>query len=238
MLYLAQLLGSNFLEVAEVKPQGVGSNQRSFLLHVCAQDLAQSLVKQVSAGVVGFNGTTLVHIDAGHEFCFRSRRNLVQDVDGYAILLFGVKHLDGLVLVDKYSLVANLASHLSIERSLIQNSFVDNTLLLLHLAILQDVAGIFRIVVSYELAFSIVEDNPVASFHLSCVSCACLLLLHLHVEPLLVYRQSILAADQFSQVQRESEGVEERESLVASNLSLAGCTCLLHHSVEQFDTVL
>ena len=48
-LHLAQLLGSDLLEVGEVETQCVGVDIRSLLLHMVAEYLLQCIVEQVSS---------------------------------------------------------------------------------------------------------------------------------------------------------------------------------------------
>ena len=65
---LADLLGRDRLEVAEVEPQAVGRDQRTLLLHVVAEHLAQRPVQDVGAGVVAPDRVAPIDIDRGRAF--------------------------------------------------------------------------------------------------------------------------------------------------------------------------
>ena len=159
-------------------------------------------------------------------------------MNGHTVLLLGVKHTDGLGLVHQFALVAHFTTHLAIEGSLVKDYLVYHALLLLHLAILQDVARIFCKIISDKLSLAFGQHGPVAHFHLCGVAGAGFLLLHLHVEAIHIHRHAVLSANQFREVQGEAEGVEKRKCLVAGNYGLSGSAGLLHHAVEQTDTVL
>ena len=224
MLNLTNLLGSNLLEVREVEAQVVGSYQRTLLLNVLAQNGAQSLVQQVGTGVVGLGGTTALHIDASHEFSLGIGGDALQQVNGNAVLLLGVEHADGLLVVYEHTGIAYLTAHLAIERSLVEDSLIDNALLLLHLAVLDDAAAVFCIIISNEGAeflagkfLVLANDVPVAHLHLSSVAGTCLLLLHLGIETSLVHGHTVFAADKFSQVQGEAKGVKQGERLLTGD---------------------
>ena len=65
LLHLAQLFCCNFLEVAEVEAQAVGCYQTTFLLHVRADDLAESVVQDMCGRVVTFDGAAAFTVNGG-----------------------------------------------------------------------------------------------------------------------------------------------------------------------------
>ena len=186
-----------------------------------AQNCAKRFVKQVGARVVGFRGTTLIHIHASHERGFRMFWQLVHQMDRQVVFGLHVKHVDGLGLAHKYALVAYLTTHLGIEWSGVEHHFVAFSFLLLNLSIFQYITAVFCVVVTHELAFSIFQHYPVAGLNLCGIAGAGFLLLHLHVETSLVNCHAIFAAYQLGQVKRETIGVEQREGFLTGNFCLA-----------------
>ena len=98
-------------------------------------------------------------------------------------------------------------------------------------------ALVFRVVVAHKLLFALCQFYPVAVFHHGGVACSCLLLLHFFIKLFLVNGQSVLAANQFCQVKRETIGVEEFESLHAVQFGLASLFHLFHGLCQQVDAV-
>ena len=121
---------------------------------------------------------------------------------------------------------------------MVEHHLVECVLLLCDLAVAQDVALILGVVVTHELLFAILDLHPVTVLHGSGVAGACLLLVHLAVEALLVDGETVLAADQFGEVERETVGVEEAESLLAVELRLGVLLQFVHVAVEQLDALL
>ena len=152
-LHLSQLVVADFLEVREVEAQRVGADERTLLLHVVAQHLLQGVVQQVGSSMVGGRGITLVGIDASHELRCGVFRQLLDDVDALSVLAFGIDDFDGLVLVAEHTAVSYLTTHLSVERGVVEHQLVELVLLLSHLAVAQDVAVVFGVVIADELLF-------------------------------------------------------------------------------------
>ena len=98
-------------------------------------------------------------------------------------------------------------------------------------------ALIFCIVVTHELLFARTNLNPVAILYGSGITGTLLLLLHLCLKLLLVYRQTTLATDKFCQVERETIGIEKAESLCSVEFCLAFCLYCLDSGREHIDTV-
>ena len=93
--------------------------------------------------MVGSTGVTLVSIDAGHELSCGLLRQLLYDMYRLAVLALRVDNLDGLVLRDEHTLVANLSTHLTIEWGGRQHDLIELVLLLCHLTIAQNLALVF-----------------------------------------------------------------------------------------------
>ena len=240
-LHLAQLLGCHLLEVAEVKAQAFGRNERAFLLYMCAKHLAKGLIQQVRGAVVGLAGVTLVSIHASHEIGFGVFGQLLGDVHGEAVLALRVDDVDGLKLADDDALVAHLSAHLGIERCLVQHNLVVGLLLLHDAAVAQDAAFVFSVVPAYELTLggrTAEHILPVIGLHGGGIAGALLLLLHLGVETGFIHGEVVLAADELGEVEGEAVGVEEREGFGAADLALAGGLRVGHHLVEELDARL
>ena len=201
------------------------------------QHLTECLIEQVGTRVVRLRSTTLVYIHACHEFCFGLLWQLINNVDAEVVLFLHIEHVDRFVFIDEHTLVTHFTTHFCIERSRVEYHFVSSALLCLHLAVFQDVASIFCIVIAYELALTFSKNHPVASLHLCSIASTVLLLLHFGIETCLIDCHAFLTTDQFCEVEREAECIEECESLVASDFSLTSCLGLFHHATEQLDTV-
>ncbi len=205
---------------------------------MCAEHLTQGCVEQVCCRVVGGTGTALCRVHACHEVCFRMFGHLVGDVHADAVLAFGIDDVYRVVLAYQYAAVADLSAHLAIERRAVEHNLIVAALLLRHLAVAQYVTFVFAVVVAHKLRLAFAQGNPVARLHGCGIACTLLLLLHLLVELLLVYGQTVLAAYQFGEVEREAVGVEQRECLHAVKLCLAGSLDIGHCLAEQADALV
>ena len=156
---------------------------------------------------------------------------------GLTVLALRVYDIDGLSLVADNSAVAYLTTHLAIEWSIVENQLVELVLLLGYLAVTDDVALIFSIIITYELLLALSQLYPVAVLYSSGVAGALLLLLHLYIELLLVNGKAVLSADKLSKVERESVSVEQTEGLNAIELGLALSLKLIHSLVKHADTL-
>ena len=99
-------------------------------------------------------------------------------------------------------------------------------------------ALVFGEVVANELLFAFAQDNPVGVLNSGSVACAFLLLLHLGVELVCSNGESVLAADELGEVEREAVCVEQTECLHAVELCLALLLQLVHSRVEHVDALL
>ena len=238
VLYLAELLISYLLEVREVETQCILIYIRTLLLYVVAQNLLQAVVEQVGSCMVGCTSLAVLDIYASHEISVYILWQLLYDVDALVVLALGVDNLDGLVLANEYTLVANLSTHLTIEWSVVEYQLIERVLLLSHLAVAQDVALIFCIVVTHEVLVAFFQNFPVAVLYSSSIAGTLFLLLHLLVEACSIYGVTILTADKLCQVERETVCIEEAECAYAIKLSLAMSLELVHIAIEEVDTLL
>ena len=115
-------------EVREVKAQMVGSNQRSRLLHMLAQNFAQSGLKQMRGRVVAHGGFANFGVDHGIDFVAYANWLLRDDLMRAHALNRGVASLhfgdDGVVIVGvEPSAVADLSAGLGIERRVVEDDF-------------------------------------------------------------------------------------------------------------------
>ena len=188
--------------------------------------------------MVGCRSLACVNVDACHEVSFRILGQFLYNVYRLAVLTLGVSNVHCLVLAYQNAGVTDLTTHLTVERCVVQYEFVVCVLLLCHLAIAQDVALVFGEVVAHELLFALAQVHPVAVLNGCCVACAFLLLLHLGVEFVLSYSKSVLTADEFGEVEGESVGVEEAESLHAVELCLVLLLKLFHSRRKEVDALL
>ena len=157
----------------------------------------------------------------------------------YALVVFtlSIDDVDSFVLANEYTLIAYLTTHLTIERSMIEYKFIEAVLLLCHLTITKNVAFVFCIVITNKLLFAFTQDFPVTIFNSCCITGTCLLLCHLLIELLFIYGIAVLCADKFCQIEWETIGVEEAESLLTIELCLAMCLQLIHRAIEEHNTL-
>ena len=181
-LHLANFFGSDLLEVGEVETETLRRDERSLLLNVRAEHFAEGLVDEVRRGVVGFAGTALIDIDAGHEFGLGMSGQLLSEVDGEVVFALGVEDFNRFLLVDQYALVAYLSAHFCIERRVVKHQFKVGLLLLLHLAIFQNAAAVFGEIPTVEGGVAFGQHHPVTRFGSGSVAGAFLLLLHFGIE--------------------------------------------------------
>ena len=153
------------------------------------------------------------------------------------VLTLGIDDINSFVLANKYTLVTYLTTHLTIERSIVEYKFIETVLLLSHLAVTEDVALIFCVVVTNKLLFAFTQYFPVTILYSGSIARTCFLLFHLLVELLLVNSISVLCADKFGEVEWETVGIEEAESLLTIELSLTMCLQLVHCTVKEHDTL-
>ena len=123
-----QFLVRNAGEVRKIKAEVVGSDQRSCLLHVLAQNLAQPRLQQVRGGVVAHGGLADGVVDDGIDFVAYADWLLGDDLVCANALNRGVTAFhfgdDGVVIVGvEPSAVANLAAGFGVEGRVIEDDF-------------------------------------------------------------------------------------------------------------------
>ena len=97
---------------------------------------------------------------------------------------------------------------------------------------------VFSIVVTYELLLTRLQLYPVTVLYSGGIAGAFLLLLHLSVELLLVNSEVILTTDEFSEVEGETIGIKQTESLDTIQLVLTLSLQFLHSFVKHRDTLI
>ena len=110
----------------EVEAQVYGIDQRSGLLHVLAENLAQSRMKKMGRGVVAHGGFANVVVHDGVDFVSDADGLLGEDLMGAHALNRGIASGnvgdDGVVIVGvEPSAIADLSARLRVERSVIEN---------------------------------------------------------------------------------------------------------------------
>ena len=158
-------------------------------------------------------------------------------MDALVVFALGIDDFDGFSLVDEYTAVTYLSTHLSVERSVVEHEFIEFVLLLCHLAVAQDMTVVFGIVVAHKLLFASHEFGPVGVFHSGSVACAIFLFLHFSVKLFLIHRESVFAANQFGEVEWESVGVEQSECLNAIQLVFTLSLEFLHSIANHRDAL-
>ena len=148
-------------------------------------------------------------------FCLRSASTL--RVDGEPILLDGVGDSDLLpAFGDEETGVSDLSAHLSVERSTVEDKLEHLLVFLLHRPLPEESGPFDReVVIAHEFLFARIVFDPVAEFIGGGVAGSLLLLEEFGIETVHVDGVTVLAGDQFGEVDRESVGVVEDEGVVA-----------------------
>ena len=187
--------------------------------------------------MVGCACITLVGINASHEVSLNILRQSLDDMYRLVVLALGIGDVYRFVFVYEYAGITHLTSHLSIERSAVENKLIVRVLLLCHLAVAQYMTFIFRVVVAHKLLLARTNLNPVAVLHSRSVASTLFLLLHLGLELLLVNTYSALTTDKLCKVERESVCVKQTERLGAVEYCLALSLNSFDGGVQHVDTV-
>ena len=124
LFHLTDFLVRHFLEVGEVKTQRVGRDIGTFLFDMCSQHLTQRLVQQVSSRVVAFALDTFLLVDFGGKSHRHIFRQFSDQMYRQVVFAFRVDHVDRLVVSNQPTGVADLSTHLCVERSLVQNDLI------------------------------------------------------------------------------------------------------------------
>ena len=238
VLHLTELLSRHFLEIVEVEAQDLVVDIRTALLCLLTEHLLQCIVEEVRSCMVASRALTLLYIHLSVEVSSDVLRQFLDDMNALVVLALGVDDLDGLIGEDELTLVAYLTTHLSVERSLVEDDLIEHVLLLCHLTVTEDMCIAVVGVVADELLLALMHVDPVAVLHSGSVACTLFLLSHLLVEALGVYCEAVLTADKLGEVEWEAIGIEEAESLLALELCFAGSLQLVHVDGEEVDTTL
>ena len=201
-----------------------------------AEHFAQGLIEQVGGCVVGFAGAAGFHVNAGHKFGRWVFREFTRQMDGQVVFALRVEDFNGFLFVAEHTAVAHLSAHFGVERCRVEHEFKIGLLLLLHLAVAQDVAGVFREVPAFKFRFAFAHHNPVACFHCGGVAGTFLLLFHFGVEGVFINGHSLFGTDELRKVERETIGVEEREGLLSVHHGLALFLRVSNDPFEHGDT--
>ena len=131
--------------------------------------------------------------------------------------------------------VAYLSAHLAVERSAVEHELNHLPVLLFHCPVAREPCPVnLREIVAEELyVVAVVELNPVAELVRRGVAGPVLLFLELNLKPFEVDGISLFRRDELAQVNREPEGVIERESVLSRDDLCVGA--FLHNAVNQPD---
>ena len=91
---------------------------------MCSQNFTQRLVQQVSSRVVTFALDTFLLVDLGGKSYRYILRQFSYQMYRQVIFALRIDHVDRLVIGNQPTGVADLSTHLCIERSLIQNDLI------------------------------------------------------------------------------------------------------------------
>ena len=208
-LNLAYFLGREFLEVGEVETQYFGRYERTFLLYVSAEYLAERLVQQVGGSVVARCTHAHVLVDCGSESCFGIIGQFLHDVYAHAVLALGVHDFRNFAggKVGEGTAVSYLAAHLGVERCFGEYYLVVFAVFLLNVAIAKNFGVAFGAVVADEFLFAVVHVDPVGGLNCGSGACAFFLCVHLALEALVVEGHAVILKDKFCKVEWESVSI-------------------------------
>ena len=106
--------------MGKVEAQRIVAYKRTFLLHMVAEHLLQSIIEQVGRGVVGGTSVALFHIHAGRKRRVQVLRKGFYYMHTLVVLALGINDLHRLVGTFQHSGVAHLTAHLAIERCAVE----------------------------------------------------------------------------------------------------------------------
>ena len=236
-LHLAQLRGRHLPEVRKVETQVVGCHERTLLLDMRAQHLAQRSVEQVRGRMVVGRSLPLGGIYHRREIGGGILRQFVDDMDNQTVLLVGGHHVDLFVGILDEAHVADLTARIAVEGRPVEDQLVGRPVLGRDATVARDAHRRGQRIVTDELALREREQLlPVVGSHRGGVARTLLLRLQLRLESTQVDLHVLLAGDQLRQVDRETVGIIEHEGVVPRNLAPALFLDLGDHAVEQCDT--
>ena len=159
-------------------------------------------------------------------------------MNALAILTTCVDDVDGLVLRNKDTLVANLTTHLTIEWSCREYDLEICSFLDSHLTISENLTLILCVVIANELLLAWLEFYPVRILYLCSITSTSLLSLHLLIKLSLINAYALLTADKFGKIERETVGIKQAECLSTVEHVLLLCLESLDSIREHRDTLV
>ncbi len=222
----------NLLEMAEIETQPVGTDKRTFLLHMLTEHLPQSCVQEMGRGMVALrrlprlpvdrrpNGDRGVELDVCR-IDLLSREtlpNLAHHMNGHLAVPLRIDNVHDMMLALDQATVARLAAAFRIKRravehklQLVSGNFHPDNLC----------SGFERFVPDKHCRLRLLEPAPFAL-----ISCkllllpailpgALFLLQHTGLEPFLIDRKPLLGSHQTRQVERKTVGVVQPERIFA-----------------------
>ena len=155
--------------------------------------------------VISLYGMSCLNINTCHELSLRIRWYTLENMYAYTILLLCINYLDGLLIINQNTCIAYLTSHLAVERSLIENCFVNDAFLMLYFTVFYNMATVLCIIIAdkctdFCFVISICDNIPVSHFDLCCITCTGFLFLHFCIKACFVYCHAVLTTDQFCEI--------------------------------------
>ncbi len=222
----------------EVEAEILVADVGALLLDMGAQDLAESLVEQVGAGMVVGDFLAFFRVDGEGEQGPHVGRDALGDMDGQVVFLDGSQDLDDFARRGRGRAgVADLAAHLPVERGAVEDQLDHLLVLGPDRTVFHQLRLIGECVVARELAAGERMDlDPVAVLHGRGIAGAFLLLAELDAEAVHVHLEAVLGSDEFRQVDRETERVVEGEGVDAGDDHRTAA--LLHHRIHELDALV
>ena len=187
--------------------------------------------------MVTFGSDACFLIDNGSKGCSYIFWQCSSDADREVVFALGIDNLHLLAISLDVTTVADLTTHLAIEWSLGKHDLIEGLVLLLYLTVTENFGLALEEVIAHELWSACLDLNPVAILHGSCITGTFLLSLHVLVELLFVDGESVLAADELCEVERETKSVEESECLVTVDHCASLGLGIVHDGVDTLDAV-
>lgn len=155
-----RLLVRHLLEVRKVEAQVFGRHERTFLLDVRTEHLAQRFMHQMGRRMVVGSRLTFLRIHDGHEGRLGIFGQLGNDMDNQAVLLLGSHDRDPFVGGFDIADIADLTAGIAVERSAVEHQLVGNASFGGHTAVAGDLHLGAQRVVTDELALLDMDQAP------------------------------------------------------------------------------
>ena len=252
-LHLLDFLCRHGLEMGEVKAQAGGGYQRTFLLHVGAQNGLQSLLQQMGGTVVlaGVRAACRIHLK-GHLVIYGNHAGFhhAHMAVFSAPQMDGILHTEQAVFGADHAGIAFLSAHGGIEGSLLHEngsplSFHQSIHQLIFCGKHRYLGSILQSVVTGKFGgdrhVNLIVDRGVRTHvvgHLTALSGAGPLYLHLLFEAFFIDGIALLLQNLLGQIHGESIGIIQFESILAVQHALAGSFHLLLHVGEDLQALV